>query len=228
MRKAPGFASPPGPFVCPAKSRGSGVARVADRLAQRVGIDRACGVMSFAGVRGAITLAGVMTLPLAMGDGSPFPARDLAIFLAMGVIIVSLVIASIGLPLLLKGLKLPAETSHQAEEDAARVAAAHAAIEAVERAEHAMAEGHADADFYVAAAARVMDMYRDRIERFDIDTPDQPSAREIERIERELRLAGLKAERTELFRMVRRRELGSEIARKLVRELDLLELRYAA
>ncbi|MGF7147074.1 CPA1 family monovalent cation:H+ antiporter [Sphingomonas zeicaulis] len=188
---------------------------------------RAVAAMSFAGVRGAITLAGVMTLPLAMGDGSPFPARDLAIFLAMGVIIVSLVLASIGLPLLLKGLKLPAETSYQAAEDAARVAAAHAAIEAVERAEHAMAEGHADADFYVAAAARVMDMYRERIERFDIDTPDQPSAREIERIERDLRLAGLKAERTELFRMVRRRELGSEVARKLVRELDLLEARYA-
>ncbi|AHE54649.1 Na+/H+ antiporter [Sphingomonas sanxanigenens] len=189
---------------------------------------RAVAAMSFAGVRGAITLAGVMTLPLAMADGSPFPARDLAIFLAMGVIIVSLITASIGLPLLLRGLKLPAEPSHLAAEDAARVAAARAAIEAVERAEHAMAEGQADADFYVAAAARVMDMYRDRIERHDIDTPDQPSFREIERIERELRLAGLKAERTELFRMVRRRELGSEIARKLVRELDLLEVRYAA
>lgn len=189
---------------------------------------RAVAAMSSAGVRGAITLAGVMTLPLAMGDGSPFPARDLAIFLAMGVIIVSLIIASIGLPLLLKGLKLPAEPSQQAEEDAARVAAAQAAIEAVERAEHAMAEGQADADFYVAAASRVMDMYRERIERHDVDAPDQPSFREIERIERELRLAGLKAERTELFRMVRRRELGSEVARKLVRELDLLEARYGA
>src|SRR3546814_4647016 len=58
---------------------------------------RVVAAMSFAGVRGAITLAGVLTLPLAMGDGSPFPARDLAIFLAMGVIIVSLIVASIGL-----------------------------------------------------------------------------------------------------------------------------------
>lgn len=43
---------------------------------------RIIGAMSFAGVRGAITLAGVLTLPLTMSDGSPFPARDLAIFLA--------------------------------------------------------------------------------------------------------------------------------------------------
>ena len=39
--------------------------------------------MSVAGVRGAITLAGVLTLPLVLNDGTPFPARDLAIFLAV-------------------------------------------------------------------------------------------------------------------------------------------------
>jgi len=35
---------------------------------------------SLAGVRGTITLAGVLTLPLTMNDGSAFPARDLASF----------------------------------------------------------------------------------------------------------------------------------------------------
>src|SRR3546814_8541918 len=75
--------------------------------------------MSFAGVTSAITLAGVLTLPLVMNDGSAFPARDLAIFLAMGVIITSLVAASIGLPLLLRNLQMPDEPSPQAEEDAA-------------------------------------------------------------------------------------------------------------
>src|SRR3546814_9705843 len=88
--------------------------------------------MSFAGVRGAITLAGVLTLPLVMNDGSAFPARDLAIFLAMGVIITSLVAASIGLPLLLRNLQMPDEPSPQAEEDAAWIAAAHAAIRSEE------------------------------------------------------------------------------------------------
>ncbi|RSU79037.1 Na+/H+ antiporter [Sphingomonas sp. S-NIH.Pt3_0716] len=188
---------------------------------------RVVAAMSFAGVRGAITLAGVLTLPLAMSDGSPFPARNLAIFLAMGVIIVSLVAASLGLPLLLRKLTLPSEPSHVAEEDAARIVAAQAAIAEIERAEHAMAQGQDDADIYVSAAARLMDAYRARIESREGDADAKRSRRKLERIERDLRLAALKAERTAIFRMVRRRELGSETARKLVRELDLLEARYA-
>ncbi|RNF28763.1 sodium:proton antiporter, partial [Massilia aurea] len=64
---------------------------------------------SLAGVRGAITLAGVLTLPLAMPNGTPFPGRDLVIFLASAVIVVSLVLASVGLPRVLRGLELPAE-----------------------------------------------------------------------------------------------------------------------
>ncbi|MGO7251617.1 cation:proton antiporter, partial [Rhizobium brockwellii] len=65
--------------------------------------------MSVAGARGAITLAGALTLPLTLGDGTPFPARDLVIFLACGVILSSLVIASLTLPLLLRGLALPVQ-----------------------------------------------------------------------------------------------------------------------
>ena len=64
---------------------------------------------SLAGVRGAITMAGVMTLPLLLPNGEPFPARDLTIFLAAAVILLSLIFASIGLPRLLQGLALPAE-----------------------------------------------------------------------------------------------------------------------
>jgi CPA1 family monovalent cation:H+ antiporter len=69
---------------------------------------------------------------------SAFPARDLAIFLATGVIIVSLIAASLSLPYLLKGLKLPPEPSQQEEEDRARVAAAQAAIQAIEQARRDM------------------------------------------------------------------------------------------
>ena len=188
---------------------------------------RLLSAMSFAGVRGAITLAGVLTLPLALADGSPFPARDLAIFLSMGVIITSLVVASIALPWLLHGLEMPAEPSRQAEEDRARVAAAQAAIAAIERVQHDLAEGRSDADLYVAVAARLMDGYRHRIESRQGSPADNAQGRQSERIELDLRLAALKAERTEIFRMVRRRDLGSEIARKLIRELDLLEARHA-
>jgi Na+/H+ antiporter len=187
---------------------------------------RLVAAMSFAGVRGAITLAGVLTLPMAMGNGSPFPGRELAIFLATGVILVSLVMASLVLPLLLRGLRMPAEPSQQADEDMARVAAAEAAIKAIERVQHALAEGRSDADVYAAAGARVMDGYRDRIESRSAGSDATAEAMVQERIERDLQLAAVAAEREEIVRIARNRGIGSELATKLMRELDLLELRY--
>ncbi|MFZ3483239.1 Na+/H+ antiporter [Sphingomonas sp. 3-13AW] len=187
---------------------------------------RLVAAMSFAGVRGAITLAGVLTLPLVAADGAPFPARDLAIFLAAGVIVTSLIIASIGLPLLLRGLQMPSDHSAQAQEDAARVAAAEAAICEIERVQHELAAGRPDADVYAAAGARIMDLYRDRIESRSQQGAAAEAARREGSIERELRLAGLRAERAAIFRSTRERNLGSETANRLVRELDLLEARY--
>ena len=182
---------------------------------------------SVAGVRGAITLAGVLTLPFALADGTPFPARNLAIFLAAGVIIVSLVLASIALPRLLKNLELPPEPSHQSDIDNARVEAAQAAITAIEQAQHDMAGGRADADLYTDASARIMELYRQRID----SRRQEPEALELHRqselIERQLRLAGLRAERDAIFRLARARRLDDVSARKLVREIDLLEARYA-
>ncbi|CAN5827833.1 Na+/H+ antiporter [soil metagenome] len=189
---------------------------------------RLVAAMSFAGVRGTITLAGVLTIPMTLGDGSPFPARDLAIFLAAGVILFSLIAASLGLPLLLQGLTMPAEPSKQAEEDRARVAAAEAAIRAIEQKQHALAEGRNDADVFATAGGRIMDLYRERIESRSYQGKEAREARRNDLIERDLRLAGLQAERDEIFRLARDREVGSETAQKLVRELDLLEVRYKA
>ena len=182
---------------------------------------------SLAGVRGTITLAGVLTLPLTMNDGSAFPARDLAIFLAAGVIIVSLVAASFSLPFLLKGLELPPEPSQQEEEDRARIAAAEAAIQAIEQAQHHMGEGRSDADLYIDAGVRIMELYRQRIDGRSTTGKEASLARKIDEIERRLRLTGLRAERTEIYRIARARRLSDETARKLVRELDLLESRFA-
>jgi monovalent cation/hydrogen antiporter len=183
---------------------------------------------SLAGVRGTITLAGVLTLPLTMNDGSAFPARDLAIFLAAGVIIVSLVVAVFSLPFLLKGLELPPEPSQQEEEDRARIAAAEAAIQAIEQAQHHMGEGRSDADLYTDAGVRIMELYRQRIDGRSKTGKEASLARKIDEIERKLRLTGFRAERTEIYRIARARRLSDETARKLVRELDLLESRFAA
>ncbi|WP_421932168.1 Na+/H+ antiporter [Phenylobacterium sp.] len=182
--------------------------------------------MSLAGVRGAITLAGVLTLPLTLTDGTAFPGRDLAIFLAAGVIIVSLVVASAGLPRLLKNLQLPPEPSRQAETDRARITAAQAAIKAIENAQHALGEGRPDADLYTDASSRIMELYRERIDG-RLESPEAAALnRKVEQIERQLRVAGLSAERDEIFRMAREHELDGETARKIVREIDLLEARY--
>ncbi|WP_448663526.1 Na+/H+ antiporter [Sphingomonas sp. CJ20] len=186
---------------------------------------RLVAAMSFAGVRGAITLAGVVTLPLAMDDGTPFPARDLAIFLAAGVIIVSLLLASVALPVLLKGLTMPPEPSKLAEENAARIATAEAAIRAIERHQHALAENHDDPDLYAAAGARVMDTYRERIEGLAGDTPNL--ARAHDKLTAEFRLIGVRAERARLVDLARDRRIGSETGRKLLRELDLSEARHS-
>jgi CPA1 family monovalent cation:H+ antiporter len=189
---------------------------------------RLVAAMSFAGVRGAITLAGVLTIPLTLNDGSPFPARDLAIFLAMGVIILSLLAASLGLPLVMRGLVMPPQPSRQAEEDKARISGAEAAILEIERVQHSQAAGRRDADLYASAASRVMDVYRERIERRSQEGEAAREARLQDRIERDLRLAGLRAERNAIFQIARDRRISSETATRLVRELDLLEARYRA
>jgi CPA1 family monovalent cation:H+ antiporter len=184
--------------------------------------------MSLAGVRGAITLAGALTLPLTLADGVAFPARDLAIFLAAGVIVVSLVVASIGLPGILRNLALPPEPSHQIEIDRAQLLAANSAIQAIEAAQHALASGKDDADLYIDASARIMELYRHRIDGRQ-GTPEAAGlSRRIDRIERQLRLVGLRAERNELFRLARERQIDGEAARRLVREIDLLEAHYGA
>ena len=179
---------------------------------------------SVAGVRGAITLAGVLTLPLALPDGSEFPARNLAIFLATSVILVSLLLASIALPRLLKGLELPEESSHDREEDIARVASARAALEAVERLRQKYSEDPEKADRYNNAANQVSALYQRKIGSVDADS-DPQEAKAYELALRELRSVGLKAERSELFKLTRQGKISDELSRRLVRNLDLIESR---
>jgi len=179
---------------------------------------------SFAGVRGALTMAGVMTLPLALPDGSPFPARNLAIVLASAVIVVSLVLASVALPRLLRGLEVPHEGDAEHDEDRARHAAITAAVEAVERQGRERSNGP-DGDLHASTADRVAGLYRHRL-RVGQDGDgghDPQAAREAER---DYRLTALRAERDTILRLGRRGEISDETARKLLREIDLVEARY--
>ena len=184
-------------------------------------------VTSLAGVRGAVTLAGVLTLPAALGNGEPFPGRDLAILLAAGVIVLSLAVATVGLPHTLRGLELPAEPTHWAAEHRARSAAAEGAVAAIEAAQREGVESAADRRRSIAAATRINDLYRLRIGRQGDSVADTPARRgRDDEIERRLRLIGLRAEREALLRIGREHGLDDLTLRKMVRELDLQEARW--
>ncbi|MGP1666845.1 MAG: cation:proton antiporter domain-containing protein, partial [Rhodanobacter sp.] len=183
---------------------------------------------SLAGVRGAITLAGVMTLPLLLPDGTPFPARELAIFLATAVILVSLVVASIGLPRLMKGLQLPEEPAAQQEENLARRRAATAAIAAIEKSRHELSgsASASDVEIYTNAAARVIPLYQHWLDENASSQSEAKRLRRADGAERELRLVALQAQRDAIFELARHRQISDEVTRKLVSEIDLTEARY--
>jgi monovalent cation/hydrogen antiporter len=180
---------------------------------------------SVAGVRGAITMAGVMTLPLMTAGGTPFPARALTVFLAAAVILLSLVITSLALPHVLKGLALPPEPEERRQEDLARRDAALAAIAAIEQARHVAPRAAADTDVYVDAAARLVDLYRRRL-RGAQDNPAATQVRRADEAERVLRKAALHAERDTIFRLAREAQISDAVSRRLVHDIDLAESRY--
>lgn len=186
-------------------------------------------VTSLAGVRGAITLAGVLSLPLTLTDGTPFPTRNLAIFLAMTVILFSLLAASIALPRLLRGLDAPEDPKEVQQEDHARREAAMAGIEAVERAQRAMApDDVAAVEVTTHAAARVIGSYQRRLREDPAGGVDAAVLKQSDVAEIALWLAGLQAERETIYRLARANQISDAMSRKLVREIDLMETRFQA
>jgi CPA1 family monovalent cation:H+ antiporter len=171
-------------------------------------------------VRGAITLAGVMSIPLALSNGMPFPGRDLAIFLAAGVIICSLLAASFALPLIVRGLELPSDDPHLTEARTARGAAAAAAIARIGAQIEAIP---GPADLRSAVAERMIANYRLRLAAVEEGNASSETAREASRIERELRLAAIAAERETLRAMFDQRKIGDETINRLAQDLALTE-----
>jgi CPA1 family monovalent cation:H+ antiporter len=158
---------------------------------------------AIAGVRGAVTLAAALTLPLTMPDGTAFPAREVAIFLCAAVIVVWLIGASVSLPFLLRTVELPADN---AEADHLRVRArlAEAAIAELEQQPPSPAADH------------ILEMYRARL----ID-PDEPGDRPT--LLRELRVLAITTERKTLRAMLLARDVDEAMYHRITHELDLIE-----
>lgn len=181
--------------------------------------------MSLAGVRGAVTLAGVMTLPFALDNGAPFPARDLAISLAAMVIVYSLLLASASLPRLLRGLHFPPNGRVRRELALAQEAMLQAALDGVAQyARRRIAAHPEDTGLYADAA----DSLAADLRRQAGEVPDGTSAEDLEKqagIERLMRLEAIAASRQALFRLARTHRISDTLAREQVRLLDLHEAR---
>ncbi|MCS0501025.1 Na+/H+ antiporter [Ancylobacter mangrovi] len=181
--------------------------------------------MSTAGVRGAITLAGALSLPFVLPDGTPFPSRDLVILIAAGVILVSLVVANVSLPGLLNGIDAPPEPHHDAQERAARIETAKAAIAALARAGEAKDSGNGA---YLAAVAEVADYYRHRLAQLQPEAT-MPAADTLDTHQEEaLHILALQAERTAIAKLARGHRISTDLAQKLLRETDLSEAAFRA
>lgn len=182
---------------------------------------RSCWLLTVGGVRGAVTLAGVMSVPMLIGTEA-FPERDLLIFIAAGVILLSLVSACIALPLLLRGIeKSPDDKRRQEVRDAWRKTA-EAAIHSLET-EEVVPQDAAQAALAAELKARIMSEYRHQLDVFNDSAEAQALAFQMDLLERRLRLKALRAQRLELYSLSRQHQIGDDVLREVLGELDLSE-----
>lgn len=179
-------------------------------------------IATFAGVRGAVTLAGVLSIPLLLPDGNPFPARYELIFLAAGVILFSLLMGVIMLPLLLRNMESPDQSQTRKEERMARSITAEVGIMAIEKMEERLitdASENIDNQLLKEVSSRVTGSLRRRTgERGDIKDLEQE-----EELERRFRLVALRAERGEIYHLRATQQISNETLQKMLYDLDLLE-----
>ncbi|AJK15117.1 Na+/H+ antiporter [Yersinia pseudotuberculosis] len=179
-------------------------------------------VASFAGVRGAITLAGVLSIPLFLSDGSAFPSRYQLVFIATGVILLSVIIGVIALPPLLRGVVVADKSASREEIRLARAAMAEVAIVSLNKMEERLmtsSEENIDSELLKEVSSRVIGTLRRRTGSKD----EVENTLLIENLERRFRLTALRAERGELYHLRATQKISNETLQKLLHDLDLLE-----
>jgi Na+/H+ antiporter len=170
-------------------------------------------VVAWAGMRGGLSLAAALAIPLELADGTPFPDRDLVIVVAASVIVASLLMQGTSLPWLLRRLGLRAEDFGSAE-NKARLKAAHAALRWLDENQHL--------DGADEATESARSLYASRVRRLQHGPPgDQhDDAREMDRY-RELRLQLLGVERAVLLELRRDGRINATVLRTIERDYDL-------
>ncbi|RNF40405.1 Na+/H+ antiporter [Planococcus salinus] len=144
-------------------------------------------LISLTGVRGTITMVGVLSIPFLMDNGEGFPERSLILFLAAGTILFTLVLATVCLPLLSRSSqKQKTETGKISVEEARR----RVLLTSLQKIRHEMNKENE------AAAFDLMDEYRWRFEQLQPAEDSKSRAdKDRERKLKEIRRRGLRAER---------------------------------
>jgi CPA1 family monovalent cation:H+ antiporter len=177
-------------------------------------------IVAWAGMRGAVSLAAALAVPLTTNGGSSFPQRDLIVFLTFCVILGTLVFQGLTLPMLISVLGVEADHLDEKEEAKARIKAADAAIARLSELE---SEDWVRDD----TAERLRGLYGFRRNRFasrfdrDDDGAIEEQSLSYQRLRREL----LDAERSELVNLRREGVISSDVERRLHRDLDLEDAR---
>lgn len=181
---------------------------------------RAIVVIGFTGIRGVVSLAVALALPLTLPNGQEFPHRDLILFVSFGVIFVTLVGIGLTLPLVVKLLGLSqhghAEEKHERE---AEIAARRKIIQAGRKHLDTLIETR---NLSESLAGFLMARHETRVRAI----PDPPKAEgehtpatQGASIVKEI----IAAERVELHKLLREGKITDETRRRLERDLDLEE-----
>ncbi len=177
-------------------------------------------VLAWSGMRGAVSLAAALALPLTTHAGAHFPDRELLIFLTFAVILGTLVIQGLTLPGLIRLLRLEDDGVGEKEDAKARIYAAEAALKRLDE----LAD---EAWVREATAERLRGLYTFRRDRFrsrfdpDADGSIEERSADYQRLRREL----LDAERRAVLELRRSGRIDDDVMRGVVRDLDLEDLR---
>ena len=179
-------------------------------------------IVSWAGMRGVVSLAAALALPTTLPNGQPFPERDLLIFLTFAVILATLVGQGLTLPLVIRGLGIAADGGGGHEELHARQAAAEAAVGRIEELA-AQWPGHLE----LIDALRAQYGHRaSHDQHHDEAATDEAEQELLEH--RLIRGSVIEAEREALLRLLETGGLSEDVFRRVERDLDLEELRMEA
>jgi CPA1 family monovalent cation:H+ antiporter len=177
-------------------------------------------IIGFTGVRGVVSLAAALAIPLTMASGVPFPYRTLIIFVTFGVILVTLVGQGLTLPIVVRwlGLSHHVRKERMEERDAERAARLEIIDASQQRMEKLVAENR--------VSAEQTQLLRTRHERRREFLPNESAEKLTEMCGRVLTEL-IDDERKHLHQLLRDGKITDEARRHIERELDLEEAAIA-